>query len=181
VEYVDAGESMDAALRALEERLGKLETHLKEIQDTTSQLVSVVNRQAKEIEQFIDSINRRVDRVYRVVSAGGALAPQAAGEEQQSFEIPPQYAQDAGHQQAWRIARVIAADLDAYYGDKVREGVLYGNLADLLKDALEQARTTYEERVPAKVTADLDYFDLAIKELVARKRRQIQQEDLAQD
>ncbi len=183
VEYVDGSEGMEAAVRALDERLAQLEKVLHSIQEANTELVSVINLQAKQLTQFIESINRRVDRVYRTV-AGAAPAPSAPSAslpelETQEFAVPAEYAEDAAHQQAWRIARVMASDLDAYYPEMVREGVVYGNFFELLKDPIEQARQTYRERVPEELAVEVDYLALALNELIATKRRESAEEDAA--
>ena len=181
VEYVDGSEGMEAAVRALDERLGRLEKLLRSMQESNVELVSAINLQAKEMTRFLESMNRRVDRVYGVVSGGapaqgGAAAP-PAGAEAAGFDVPAEFAEDQAHQQAWRVARVMAGDLDAYYPDQVREGVVYGNLFELLADPIQQARETFNERVPAKVSQKVDYLDLALKELIANKRRQLAEEE----
>ena len=91
--------------------------------------------------------------------------------------VEREHAEDAAHQQAWRIARVMASDLDAYYPEMVREGVVYGNFLELLKDPIEQARRTYQQRVPEELADAVDYLALALNELIATKRRELAEED----
>lgn len=179
VEYVDGTEGMESALRAMEERLRKLDELTNGMQETVSGLVNAVNQQAKEIGQFIRSINRRVDRVYREVSHALAGAVPVAGPapaEQETFEMPKEHAEDPDHQKAWRTARVMAADLEEYYGDMVREGALYENFFELLEEPIAEARRTFQQRVPRKVVEQFDYLELALKELLARKKKQLAKE-----
>ena len=179
VEYVDGSEGMESAIRATDERLRKLEQLTGTLQENVAGLVTAVNQQVKEIGQFIQSINRRVDRLYREISkAAGPRVPQAASAPgaQERVEVPPQYAQDPEHQKAWLLARVMVGDLEEYYGDMVTEGALYGNLAELLKEPIQEARKTYVERAPRKAVEQFDYFDLALKELVARRKKQLDEE-----
>jgi hypothetical protein len=153
------------------------------MQETSVELVSVINQQAKDLSHFIESINRRLDRIFREMSSGTARAAAPSedalldsAEPAKEFQIPEQFAQDPAHQKAWRIARVMASDLEAYYGDKVREGVLYDNFAELLKDPIAENRRTYEQRVSPKVVSEFDYFALALEELVGRKKAEIAKE-----
>jgi len=187
VEYVDGSDGMDASLRALDERIRKLGNLAGHLQQTSAELVSVINQQSGEIGQFIESINTRLDQVFRELSekaqerGGLDELSEAPAEVQKEFDVPEQFAEDPAHQKAWRTARVLVADLEAYYGDKVRESVLYDNFADLLKEPMAKARQTYEERVPSKVTGEFDYFQLAIDELLVRKKLEIAQEDGASE
>jgi hypothetical protein len=183
VEYVDGSDGMDASLRALDGRITKLGNLAGHLQQTSAELVAVIHQQTAEIGQFIESINNRLDQVYRELSANSgerddlAALSGADDEIQKEFGIPEQFAEDPAHEKAWRTACVLVADLEAYYGDKVRESVLYDNLPELLKEPLAKARQTYEERVPAKVRGEFDYFQLAIDELLLRKKLEIAQED----
>lgn len=72
VEYVDGGEGMDAALKALDERLKNLESMTQELRDTCTALLSVIEQQAKDLEQFMESVKSRLE------SAAGGLGQQTA-------------------------------------------------------------------------------------------------------
>ena len=85
-------------------------------------------------------------------------------------------AEDRDHQNAWRIARVLAADLEAYHEDAVKEGVLYGTFYKLLREPIEKARATYEQRATPNIVENYDYFARAIDELIVRKRMELEQE-----
>jgi len=181
VEYVDEGESMDSSLKAIEQRVAKLEQLLTEVHETATQLVGAVNQQAKDVGQLIESLNRRVDRIFGAISRGGVTAaPSAAAVaaefEGEEFGVPEQFTEDEEHQEAWRIAQVMASDLEAYYADKVREGVLYQNLFDLLAGPIDEARRTYEDRVSERVRGEFDYFTMAMKELIARKAKELSED-----
>jgi TolA-binding protein len=201
VEYVDDSKSMDAALKELNERLSKMEERVSALQERQGALVTAVNQQAKDIGRFLQSLSRRVDRVYRTMvdaegaNAGGATAteetpaapaPEAATEGEQPAESAPEpqeetpppaekpEGEDEEHKKAWRTARVLAADLEAYHEDAVKEGVLYGTFFKLLHEPIEKARKTYEQRVPDDIVENYDYFSKALDELIARKRMDLE-------
>ncbi|MFW6188879.1 MAG: hypothetical protein ACOC7T_00465 [Planctomycetota bacterium] len=186
VEYVDESEGMDASLREMEERLRQMQETVSNMQETQSQLIAAVNQQAKDIGRFIESVGRRIDKLYRRVSGGRAPQPgeppespprDLDGEEIGVETGPaPEVADDPEHQNAWRIARVLAADLEAYHEESVKEGVLYGTFHKLLREPLEQARETYEQRVDAEIVENYDYFSKALDELIARKRMELEEE-----
>jgi hypothetical protein len=195
VEYVDDSAGMDAALRELCERLRKVEEQLAGIQETQSRVVSAVNQQAKDIGRIVESLGRRIDRLYRRATGGEAPAArqdEPAVEEGEEAAPAPEGARDIGpplttglapevagdpeHQNAYRIARVLAADLEAYHEDAVREGVLYGTLYSVLREPIEKARKAYEQRVSPQIVEGYDYFSKALDELIARKHIELEEE-----
>jgi uncharacterized coiled-coil protein SlyX len=191
VEYVDESEGMDAALRNMEQRLQRLEETMSQMQETQSQLITAVNQQAQDIGRMVDSVRRRIDKMYRRLTGGeisyhGAAGPETPEEQPEESQstmldlgsptLAPEVADDPDHQNAWRIARVLAADLEAYHEDDVREGVLYGTFHKLLREPLEKARATYEERVDEEIVENYDYFSKALDELIVRKRMELEEE-----
>ena len=90
--------------------------------------------------------------------------------------LSPDVADDPDHQNAWRIARVLAADLEGYHEDDVREGVLYGTFYSVLREPIEKARKTYEQRVAKEIVEGYDYFSKALDELIVRKRMELEEE-----
>lgn len=193
VEYLDESEGMDSALRDMQERMRKVEEMVGNMQETQGQLISAVNQQAKDIGRFVESIGRRIDKLYRRVSGGeisnSGRKPGAAGEFPGDSTVPfageveavpsgltPDVAEDRDHQNAWRIARVLAADLEAYHEEAVKEGVLYGTFYKLLRDPIEKARATYDQRVTPQIVENYDYFSKALDELIVRKRIELEQE-----
>lgn len=193
VEYVDDSEGMDAALKEMSERLHKVEEQAAAMQETQVRLVAVVNQQAKDIGRVVESLGRRIDRLYKRVSAGEARptqpeeqpaeAEQVAAGAQAAATFPmgssalsPEVAANPEHQNAWRIARVLAADLEAYHEEAVREGVLYGTFYSVLREPIEVARKAYEQRVTPEIVEGYDYFAKALDELIARKRVELEEE-----
>jgi hypothetical protein len=177
VEYVDASDGMDAALSGLEERVNSLEKLLASLDETRGEMVSAFNRQTKEIQRFVDSIARRVGRIYKEVEEVRApvlaAAPQTA-----EYGLPERFASDKDHQEAWRTGRILTAELEAYYPDETREGALSGNLQELLTNEIEEARRVYEQSVPERVLQEHDYFSAAIDALMARKKREAAEESV---
>jgi hypothetical protein len=90
--------------------------------------------------------------------------------------LAPEVAENPEHQNAWRVARVLAADLEGYHEEAVREGVLYGTFYSVLREPIEKARETYEERVSREIVEECDYFSKALDELVIRKRMELEEE-----
>jgi hypothetical protein len=193
VEYVDESEGMDSAIKEMAESLRKVGELLASIQETQGRLVAAINQQAKDIGRVVESLGRRVDRIYRRVEGGGVGAPEPAAElapepaptaepaPANTYQGPmgglsADVADDPAHQNAWRIARVLAADLEAYHEDAVREGVLYGTFYSVLRGPMEKARKTYEQRVSTDIVEGYDYFSKALDELIVRKRMELEEE-----
>ncbi|MFO8006488.1 MAG: hypothetical protein R6V05_02000 [Candidatus Brocadiia bacterium] len=187
VEYLDDSEGMDAALREMEERLRRMEETISTMQQTQAQLIGAVNQQARDIGRVVESIGRRIDRLYRSVTGHEAGADTqartatrmepAAAMQAGARPAAPEVPDDPDHQNAWRVARVLAADLEAYHEEAVKEGVLYGTFYKLLREPIEKARETYEERVPDEIVDHYDYFSRALDELIARKRIELDEEE----
>jgi hypothetical protein len=193
VEYVDDSEGMDAALKDFGERLRRIQEQMAALQETQVRLVSAVNQQAKDIGRIVESLGRRIDRLYKRVSggeAGAAKREEPPSEEERaemaqeapapgpsgSPALSPEVADKPDHQNAWRIARVLAADLEAYHEEAVREGVLYGTFFSVLREPIESARKAYEQRVSPEIVESYDYFSKALDELIARKRVELDEE-----
>ncbi len=189
VEYLDESEGVDATLRDMNERLDNLEEQVSTMAHTQAQLIGAINQQAKDIGRCVEAIGRRIDKLYRKVtggkpperpkpSAAGADTTGASGAEmeQQSAGVSTEVEDSPEHQNAWRVARVLAADLESYHEESVKEGVLYGTFYKLLREPIEKARKTYEERVPQEIVENYDYFSRALDELIVRKRRELEEE-----
>jgi hypothetical protein len=211
VEYVNDNDAMNTALKALEQRMQKLEVRINDLQDKQARVIGAVNQQAKDMGHYLESVGRRIDLIFkRVMNANlgsnhgdqsvatveieeasqetvmidmdlkpidpapepePAPAPEPANA---SITLSPTVADDEEHRNAWRIARVLTADLEAYHEDTVREGVIYGTFYKLLRDPIDKARETYEQRVSDEIVENFDYFSKAIDELIARKRMELE-------
>lgn len=199
VEYVDDSEGMDSAIREMADRLRKLEERTAAIQETQTRVVAALNQQAKDIGKIVESLSRRIDRLYKRLTGADLDTPShhgiaaevpvpaepvetvPAADDDGGYAGPvggisPSVADDPDHQNAWRIARVLAADLEGYHGDDVREGVLYGTFYSVLREPIEKARKTYEQRVAKDIVEGYDYFSKALDELIVRKRMELEEE-----
>ena len=194
VEYVDDSEGMDAAIQEMAENLHKVADLLTALQETQGRLVTAVNQQAKDIGRVVESLGRRIDRLYKRIGSAGPVAggpDEVVEDETEPVEqepaaadayqgpvggLSPDVAEDPDHQNAWRIARVLAADLEAYHEDAVREGVLYGTFYSVLREPIEKARKTYEQRVSKEIVDGYDYFSKGLDELIVRKRMELEDE-----
>jgi len=178
VEYVDDSEGMDAELKAMNERLRKLEQQLEAIKESQGQMVSALNQQAADLVRNMESVARRVDKLYREIAGLGEAELEEGRDEGTRLSapppLPPDVADDPEHQNAWRIARVLVADLEAYHEQEVKEGIMYGTLFQILKEPIEQARRTYEERVSKEIAENYDYFSRALDELIARRKQALE-------
>jgi hypothetical protein len=62
------------------------------------------------------------------------------------------------HDDARRLARLLISEIKLYNEKKVEEGRTLNNLYERLKDDIERSRQVYEERTPAVVRQDTDFF-----------------------
>ena len=60
---------------------------------------------------------------------------------------------------AKRTARLLVSEIRLFHEPAVNEGRLRGNLMERLAPEIEQARTAYNQRVPAGVRSTTDFFD----------------------
>ncbi len=62
------------------------------------------------------------------------------------------------HDDARRLARLLISEIKLYNEKKVEEGRSLNDLYDRLKDDIERSRQVYDERTPAAVRQDTDFF-----------------------
>jgi hypothetical protein len=91
----------------------------------------------------------------RAAVTGGPLAP------------PPT---DDRRDEARRFARLLASEIKLYNEGAVREGREHGNLYFRLREDIERGRRLYEERVPADVRGDEDYYYEELVDVLAGGR-----------
>jgi hypothetical protein len=86
---------------------------------------------------------------------GGPLAPPRA---------------DDRRDEARRFARLLASEIKLYNEGAVRDGREHGNLYFRLREDIERGRRLYEERVPADVRGDGDYYYEELVDVLAGGR-----------
>jgi hypothetical protein len=74
------------------------------------------------------------------------------------------------HERARRLARIIVGDLVLYNRDKIVEGIKNDTLFQVLGPELEKARKYYDKNVDPAVAAEIDYFNLALVDLLVKTR-----------
>jgi hypothetical protein len=79
---------------------------------------------------------------------------------------------DPRHVNAARVARVMVADLHLYHKEAVELGIRQGDFFERNKEALGDIRATYESRITADVRAESDHLDRAMREFIAKKKKQ---------
>jgi hypothetical protein len=77
---------------------------------------------------------------------------------------------DDRRDEARRFARLLASEIKLYNEGAVREGREHGNLYFRLREDIERGRRLYEERVPADVRGDGDYYYEELVDVLAGGR-----------
>lgn len=77
---------------------------------------------------------------------------------------------DDRRDEARRFARLLASEIKLYNEGAVREGREHGNLYFRLREDIERGRRLYEERVPAEVRGDGDYYYEELVDVLAGGR-----------
>ena len=76
--------------------------------------------------------------------------------------------EDATHEEARRLARLLVTEIKLYNEEQVEEGRRGRNIYRTLKEDIDRSRQIYEERVDEAIRADTDYFkDELVKILAA--------------
>jgi hypothetical protein len=78
------------------------------------------------------------------------------------------------HERAQRLARLIVGEIALYNKAKIVEGVRSDTLFELLEKELQEGRRYYEKNVDAAVAADVDYFDLAVVDILVKGHGDVQ-------
>jgi hypothetical protein len=74
------------------------------------------------------------------------------------------------HDDARRLARLLISEIKLYNEKKVEEGRTLNDLYDRLKDDIERSRQVYDERTPAAVRQDTDFFHDELVRILADGR-----------
>jgi CheY-like chemotaxis protein len=86
---------------------------------------------------------------------------------------------DPGQEAALRLARIIVSDIALYNVKKVDEGVLTGAFFEVLRQEIEEGRRLYEERKPADLPRNADYFQQTLEQFVATRKQLLQRSNAA--
>jgi hypothetical protein len=100
--------------------------------------------------------------------AAAASSPAAGNGSVGGPLAPPQT--DDRRDEARRFARLLASEIKLYNEGVVREGREHGNLYFRLREDIERGRRLYEERVPADVRGDGDYYYEELVDVLAGGR-----------
>lgn len=73
------------------------------------------------------------------------------------------------HLKARRLARIIVADIALYNPEKVRQGIMEGNISQLLAEEYAEGEALYAQRVAADIRATTNFLPEAWQQLIARK------------
>jgi hypothetical protein len=67
-------------------------------------------------------------------------------------------ADEGRREEARRLARLLVTEIKLYNEEQVEEGLEQGNLYATLQEEIDRSRRIFEERIPAEVRAETDYF-----------------------
>ena len=179
VEYINKTENAEAALKALDERAGSLESRINSFKAGQDGLLTASNQRFKVIREFVTSVGQRIEEMQKNLLTGIAQPREAEAAEATATPetveagVPERYASDASHKEAWSTARIVVAELAALYPNEVTEGVLNGNFHEVLSREIGEARKVYEGGVEQSVLQEHDYVSAALAALVARKQQEL--------
>jgi hypothetical protein len=105
----------------------------------------------------------------QAVAAAPAFARVPSPEDRVEGPLAPSRADDR-RDEARRFARLLASEIKLYNEGAVREGRAHGNLYFRLREDIERGRRLYEERVPAEVRGDGDYYYEELVDVLADGR-----------
>jgi hypothetical protein len=75
--------------------------------------------------------------------------------------------EDATHEEARRLARLLVTEIKLYNEEQVEEGRRERNIYRTLREDIDRSRQIYEERVDETVRADTDYFREELVKILA--------------
>jgi hypothetical protein len=75
--------------------------------------------------------------------------------------------EDAGHEEARRLARLLVTEIKLYNEEQVEEGRRSRNIYRTLKEDIDRSRQIYEERVEEAVRMETDYFQEELVKILA--------------
>ena len=85
-----------------------------------------------------------------------------------SAEEELKYEDNAGHDDASRLARIIVSDIALYNEKLVIEGIRNNNFFELLKDDIAEGRKLFMQRVPKEIWEKRDYLKESLDEFIVK-------------
>jgi hypothetical protein len=70
----------------------------------------------------------------------------------------PKFPDEDKHDEARRLARLLASEIKLYNEERVEEGRRNRDIYERLKDEIDSSRRMYEERVDPQILKSTDYF-----------------------
>lgn len=89
------------------------------------------------------------------------------------IEAPEVQALGKAHEEAKRLARIIASDIILYNQESVEQGLRDGNLYDLLKDEIKEGMAYYAKRVSPEVRKGTTYLKNTFEELIDKMKKEL--------
>jgi predicted Zn finger-like uncharacterized protein len=106
-------------------------------------------------------------------------ADEAVNQEKARKELRDHHLYDVVHddqnrdESARQLARSIVSDISLYREVELEEGLKNGNLEQHLGNEIRDGRALYESRLPAVDKPGVDYFGMALNELIEQKKREL--------
>ncbi len=184
-------EETDQFMAALGQRISGLEEEFHQLRDKGSQNNDLRITQLRDelkttLDSFRDSLtsklngheavlNQRLEQLNERLSASMArqTAPAVGNGQARAAEAKTPPRETPIHEKAKRLARLIVSDIALYNGPAVDEGIRNNTLAKLLSHEIKEARALYSQRVPEDVRKDTTYLEDAFRELIVRKKREL--------
>lgn len=184
-------EETDQFLALLDQRISVVEQDIRQTGESDTRLNDLKITQLRDelkttLDKFRDSLNTRLAdhesmqtqrfeqlaqrlsaSMVRQAPSAPENAPTSVPESRSPFRETPI------HDKARRFARLIVADIALYNGPAVDEGVRNNTFAKLLSHEIKEARALYAQRVPEDVRKDTTYLEDAFRELIVRKKREL--------
>lgn len=161
---------------------------LRENDDTREAKVILVcsegerHRQPKQpasaygVDEYVDEadIEKDMAEAVAMVIIGKKLKPAtkpASPEPSPATAAPQAGAADAEVERAKRLSRTVLSDIDLYSPDKVNEAVRSNTFQSIFAEDLKEGLKHYESRIPPEIRARGNFFQEAIDEFIARKKK----------
>ena len=86
------------------------------------------------------------------------FTPQAVQQMQQEVGPTLSPEEQKAHAEAKRFARLVVSEIKLYNEAKVTEGRRNKDIYQRLKDDIDRGRQMFDDRIPANIRSDTDYF-----------------------